>query len=229
MSGNTPITYLPNGRNKLRPGSRAAREQPLSQPGPLPRRPRGRAPQFALQFQEGRTHSHPHAGQRPLSGTTSKRFRTWRNTGKFYQGFFLLRRSRHTPFGRTGERWMVRACPLGESVSLARLGTRGFRSCSAPGRGVGTGRLWTPLVPGVPAVQCHRLVGLDVQRGLLARKEPEHGSRHGLHVDLQRWGGRWLSQPEGLPSMHPLREVPMFGCANQSRSWVTAWHVLPRQ
>lgn len=27
-------------------------------------------------------------------------------------------------------------------------------------------------------------VGLDVQRGLLAREEPEHGGRHGLHVDL---------------------------------------------
>lgn len=54
------------------------------------------------------------------------------------------------------------------------------------------GRLWgrgqvlgpafpAPLNPDGWAVQAG---GLDVQRGLLARQEPEHGSRHGFHVDL---------------------------------------------
>lgn len=38
-------------------------------------------------------------------------------------------------------------------------------------------------LPGVPAPR-RGWVYLDVQRGLLACEESEHGRRHGLHVDL---------------------------------------------
>ena len=55
-----------------------------------------------------------------------------------------------------------------------------FRGASVLGWAVGSGvRSWVRLpLLGVQAGS------LDVQRGLLACEEPEHGGRHGLHMDL---------------------------------------------
>lgn len=60
--------------------------------------------------------------------------------------------------------------------------------------------------PGPPLLRWAPARGLDVQRGLLAREEPEHGSGHGLHVDLPRRGGLRLSPP--APALPPARGVP---------------------
>lgn len=71
------------------------------------------------------------------------------------------------------KRWVARARPSEELVSLGGLWGQG----SGPGSS-----LPAPLNPG--GLGGAGWVGLDVQRGLLAREEPEHGRRHGLHVDL---------------------------------------------
>jgi hypothetical protein len=68
-----------------------------------------------------------------------------------------------------------------------------FRGASVLGWAMGSGNralswLLAPLGPGglawCPWLHGKSWVDLDVQRGLLAREEPEHGSRHGLHVNL---------------------------------------------
>lgn len=48
--------------------------------------------------------------------------------------------------------------------------------------------------------------GLDVQWGLLASEEPEHGGRHGLHVDL--------STREGLMALPASPPPPCLPTAN---------------
>lgn len=77
-----------------------------------------------------------------------------------------LLQQRHTPF-MSKNKWVVRA-PSREPVSLGGLWGQGS------GLGSGLRLLWAQV----------GWTGLDVQRGLLAREEPEHGGRHGLHVDL---------------------------------------------
>lgn len=74
---------------------------------------------------------------------------------------------------RNTKSWVVRAHPSEEPVSLGGLW----------GRGSGPGSSLSGSAEPRRVGRC-RLGGLDVQRGLLARQEPEHGGRHGLHVDL---------------------------------------------
>lgn len=55
-------------------------------------------------------------------------------------------------------------------------------------------------VPGLAPAPWGAVGGLDVERGLLACEEPEHGGRHGLHVDLPREKG---AEPAFSTSLHP--------------------------
>ena len=76
-----------------------------------------------------------------------------------------------------------------------------FSRAGVLGCAVGSGVrswVWLPLI----RVEAG---SLDVQRGLLAREQSEHGGRHGLHVDLpmrERGGG--LTRPSLPPPLPPL-------------------------
>lgn len=55
-----------------------------------------------------------------------------------------------------------------------------------------------------------RVTGLDVQWGLLAGEEPEHGGGHGLHVDLPR--REMSTRPRPTPSSPPSTAPKPAGC-----------------
>lgn len=88
----------------------------------------------------------------------------------------------------------------------------------------GTAQVHTPHPPRRKQLDAHTLVcpaedrpsrqgsagpGLDVQRGLLAREEPEHGGGHGLHMDLPTREG--LRPPPPLPLPADLLPPPGLG------------------
>lgn len=106
----------------------------------------------------------------------------------FYKGLFLrLSVDRHTPF------WQPPQTNKKIKQKGPKLGGKGTPSggASVLGWAVGPGVRAFPWHPVVGRQACWHPwlhgrggVGLDVQWGLLAGEEPEHGGRHGLHVNL---------------------------------------------
>lgn len=119
------------------------------------------------------------------------------NTGLFYRDCFL------GPSLNTDIPLSVQKIKVGgEGMPFSRAGVLG---CTV-GSGVRSW-VWLPLI----RVEAG---SLDVQRGLLAREQSEHGGRHGLHVDLpmrERGGG--LTRPSLPPPLPPLHAPPKASTA----------------
>lgn len=147
-----------------------------------------------LQLQGRKTHTIPHRGT--MNTPACHNEKTVQNVAKYLnvlQRFVpatLLRLKKKkicTPFGKNkqtrkqkikqkhlgGEGTPFRASVLGWAVGSRGRALSWLPDFLGPG-----GSAWRPQLRG------RGWVGLDVQRGLLAREEPEHGSRHGLHVNL---------------------------------------------
>lgn len=112
----------------------------------------------------------------------------WLNTGLFYRDCFLGS-SLNSDIPLLVQKIKVG----GEGMPFSRAGVLGC----AVGSGV---RSWVWLL--LIRVQAG---SLDVQRGLLACEQSEHGGRHGLHVDLpMRERGQGLTRPSLPPPLPPL-------------------------
>lgn len=148
------------------PGDAAARVGPSGAP-PGPRHCCPRAGPGLPSGPRFRKDRHPHHTGTHLGSRTEKTDQDAANTRLFYKdGSWDSPLIQTDPFLSEKKKWVVRGSLQG-SGRRRRAGVRSRVRPPAPGPGAG---------------------GLDVQRGLLAREQPEHGSRHGLHVDLQREG-----------------------------------------
>lgn len=143
------------------------------------------------------TGSAPHGSTDKPSPIAVRKLRMRQNTGLFYRDCFLgSSLNSDIPL-------LVQKIKVGdEGMPFSRAGVLGC----AVGSGVRSW-VWLPLI----RVQAG---SLDVQRGLLACEQSEHGGRHGLHVDLpmrERGGG--LTRPSLPPRLPPLHAPPKTSIA----------------